>query len=70
MLRDAANPYNTYAHPGLPPGPIGNPGESAILAVLDPAQTDFLFFVARGAGRHHFSRTLEQHNRAIRQIGR
>ena len=70
MLRDAANPYNTYAHPGLPPGPIGNPGESAILAVLDPAQTDFLFFVARGAGRHHFSRTLEQHNQAIRQIGR
>jgi UPF0755 protein len=70
MLRDAANPYNTYAHPGLPPGPIGNPGESAISAVLDPARTDFLFFVARGAGRHHFSRTLVQHNRAIRESRR
>jgi UPF0755 protein len=67
MLRDPANTYNTYLHPGLPPGPIGNPGASALEAVLDPAQTDALFFVAQGAeGRHRFSRTLEQHNEAVR----
>jgi UPF0755 protein len=67
MLRDPANAYNTYLHPGLPPGPIGNPGESAIEAVLDPARTDALFFVAQGSqGRHRFSRTLEQHNEAVR----
>lgn len=65
MLRDVSNPYNTYAHPGLPPGPIGNPGESALTAVLNPAKTDFLFFVAQQSGGHRFSRTLEQHNRAI-----
>ncbi|MBN1610496.1 MAG: endolytic transglycosylase MltG [Polyangiaceae bacterium] len=67
MLRDRANAYNTYLHPGLPPGPIANPGESALEAVLDPAQTDALFFVAQGArGQHRFSRTLEQHNEAVR----
>jgi len=67
MLRDAQNPYNTYRHPGLPPGPIGNPGAAAIEAVLAPAQTDYLFFVAAGDGRHTFSRTLEEHEKAIRR---
>ncbi|HEX4338116.1 MAG TPA: endolytic transglycosylase MltG [Polyangiaceae bacterium] len=65
MLRDAANPYNTYRHPGLPPGPIANPGMPAILAVLSPATTDYLFFVASGDGRHAFSRTLGEHEAAI-----
>lgn len=65
MLRDPANPYNTYRHPGLPKGPIGNPGEGAIRAALAPAKTDYLFFVADGQGRHRFSRTFEEHRRAI-----
>jgi len=65
MLRDAQNPYNTYKHPGLPPGPIGNPGEASIAAVLAPAHTNFLFFVARN-GRHVFSRNLSEHEAAIR----
>ncbi|MFZ5891234.1 MAG: endolytic transglycosylase MltG [Myxococcota bacterium] len=67
MLRDAANPYNTYRHPGLPPGPIANAGEDAILAVLNPAQSSFLYFVADGHGRHRFSRSFEEHRRAIEQ---
>jgi UPF0755 protein len=65
MVRDRDNPYNTYRHPGLPPGPIANPGAAAIEAVLAPAQTDYLFFVARGRGRHAFSRTLAEHEAAI-----
>jgi len=65
MLRDAGNPYNTYRHPGLPPGPIANPGQAAILAVLAPATTDYLFFVASGDGHHAFSRTLGEHEAAI-----
>ncbi|HET9955506.1 MAG TPA: endolytic transglycosylase MltG [Polyangiaceae bacterium] len=65
LLRDASNPYNTYRHPGLPPGPIANPGEDAILAVLNPARTDYLYFVADGRGRHRFSRSFEDHRRAI-----
>lgn len=70
MLRDAGNPYNTYRHAGLPPGPIGNPGEHAILAVLEPAVTEFLFFVASGDGRHTFTRSFEDHDAAIRKNGR
>lgn len=66
MLRDPDNPYNTYRHPGLPPGPIANPGEGAISAVIDPAHTSYLFFVANGAGGHTFTRTFEAHNAAIR----
>ncbi len=66
MLRDAQNPYNTYRHPGLPPGPIGNPGESSIAAVLTPTQTDYLFFVAKN-GRHVFSRSLGEHESAIHE---
>jgi len=65
MLRDRANPYNTYLHPGLPPGPIGNPGEASLRAALMPAQTDYLFFVAIGGKRHRFSRSFEEHRRAI-----
>lgn len=64
MLRDAANPYNTYRHAGLPPGPIANPGTSAVRAVLEPESSDYLFFVAGEGGRHVFSRTLTAHRKA------
>jgi UPF0755 protein len=67
MLRDSQNLYNTYRHPGLPPGPISSPGEAAITAVLEPANTDYLYFVAAGGGRHHFSRTFTEHRGAIEQ---
>ena len=59
------SPYNTYLVDGLPPGPIGNPGDSAIEAALNPARTSYLYFVARQDGSHHFSATLEEHNRAV-----
>jgi UPF0755 protein len=58
-------PYNTYIITGLPPGPISNPGEAAIQAVMFPARTDFLYFVSKNNGSHHFSRTLKEHNRAV-----
>jgi len=62
------SPYNTYRHPGLPPGPIGNPGVEAIRAALYPDTTSrALYFVARGDGRHEFSRTLEEHGAAVRR---
>lgn len=67
MVRDAQNRYNTYKHAGLPPGPIANPGTASILAVLEPEKSEFLFFVAVGGGRHKFSRTLDEHNRAIEE---
>lgn len=67
LLRDAQNRYNTYRHPGLPPGPIASPGEASLRAVLAPAKTEFLFFVATGGGRHRFSRSFADHNRAIEE---
>jgi len=54
--------YNTYAHPGLPPGPICNPGVAAIKAALHPARTDFLYFVADAKGETRFARTLQEHD--------
>jgi peptidoglycan lytic transglycosylase G len=66
MVRDPENPYNTYKHAGLPPGPIGNPGEATLEAVLDPPDTPYLFFVAAKDGRGHvFSRTWAEHQAAI-----
>jgi UPF0755 protein len=56
------SPYNTYRHPGLPPGPIGNPGKSALEAAMHPAQSDYYYFVADAQGHHRFARTLEEHN--------
>ena len=61
----SATPYNTYMISGLPPGPIGNPGEGAIQAVLKPASTGYYYFVAKNDGTHHFSATLDEHNRAV-----
>lgn len=57
--------YNTYKFRGLPPGPIGNPATGAIEAVLLPAATDYYYFVAKKDGTHHFSTTLDEHNRAV-----
>jgi peptidoglycan lytic transglycosylase G len=64
---DNKHPYNTYQHPGLPPGPIASPGRQALRATLHPADTDYLFFVAApdASGRHVFSETLSAHNRAV-----
>ena len=59
------SPYNTYKIKGLPPGPIGNPAIATIKAVLEPEQTDFLYFVARKDGTHQFSKSLAEHQRAI-----
>jgi UPF0755 protein len=63
----APSPYNTYIHPGLPPGPIANPGREALKAVIHPAETDYLYFVSKNDGSHHFSSTLQEHNRAVNQ---
>jgi UPF0755 protein len=59
------SPYNTYLHKGLPPGPIANPGEGAILAALYPESVDYLFFVAQGDGSHYFSKDYGTHERAV-----
>jgi UPF0755 protein len=61
----ANSPYNTYRFPGLPPGAIANPGRSALEAALHPENTNFLYFVSDGNGRHRFSRSLEEHNRNV-----
>jgi UPF0755 protein len=67
MNRDPKNRYSTYAHPGLPPGPISNPGARCLQAALDPPQTRFLYFVATGGGRHTFSDTFDAHNDAVQR---
>jgi len=60
-----SSPYNTYRHAGLPPGPIGNPGRSALEAAMHPAQSEFYYFVADAQGHHRFARTIEEHNKNV-----
>jgi len=60
-LRTVDSSFNTFIHPGLPPGPICSPGLASIEAVLNPAQTEYLFFLAKGDGTHAFATTYEEH---------
>ena len=72
LLKDLEvdSPYNTYRYPGLPPGPICNPGRASIVAALYPADVNYLYFVATGEGSHIFSTTLTQHNLARAKVKR
>ncbi|HTS50156.1 MAG TPA: endolytic transglycosylase MltG [Bryobacteraceae bacterium] len=69
---ESTNAYNTYQHAGLPPGPIANPGLASLKAAMAPAGTDFLYFVAKadGSGSHQFSKTMDEHNRAVQSYRR
>jgi len=62
------DPYNTYRYPGLPPGPINSPGRAALAAAINPQPTPYLYFVAKPAGGHAFSKTLGEHNRAVARL--
>jgi len=61
------SPYNTYKYKGLPPGPIANPGLPSIKAALYPASVDYLYYVVKGEGRHKFSKTFEEHEKAVEE---
>jgi UPF0755 protein len=67
---ETPTPYNTYTAPGLPAGPIGNPGRSALMAALRPADVPYLYFVAREDGSHEFNSSLAEHNRAVNRYQR
>lgn len=69
-LEDPGNPYNTYARPGLPPGPICSPGLKSLQAVAAPEAHEFYYFVATGEGEHKFSKTLDEHNNAVNKYQR
>src|SRR6185312_975952 len=62
------NPYNTYFVPALPVGPISNPGREAIRAALNPATSDYLYFVSHNDGTHEFSTTYENHTKAVKKF--
>ncbi len=59
------SPYNTYKYPGMPPGPIANPGRASLTAAMHPAQTDYLFFVSDNNGHHRFARTMDEHSHNV-----
>lgn len=61
--------YNTYRNAGYPPAPIANPGLSALTAVIQPANTDYLFYISDSTGKNHYAKTLDQHNSNIRKYG-
>ncbi len=65
QLEDKDNPYNTYTHEGLPPGPICNPGRAALEAVMQPDSTPYLYFVSKNDGTHYFSKTRAEHEAAV-----
>ena len=69
-LQDKSNPYNTYQIAGLPPGPIANPGADALRAVVEPAETEYLYFVSRNDGTHEFSKTYNEHVNAVNRYQR
>jgi UPF0755 protein len=69
-LTDVDNPYNTYTHEGLPPGPISNPGRAALEAVLKPDATPYLYFVSKNDGTHYFSKTRAEHEAAVNKYQR
>jgi UPF0755 protein len=69
IQHDPDNPYSTYTHEGLPPGPIANPGSKSLEAAMAPAYTEFFYFVARGEARHTFSKTYQSHLAAIHDGG-
>ena len=64
------SPYNTYLHPGLPPGPVNNPGKKSIMAAINPSKHSFLYFIADGTGKHIFSNSYQQHIFVKRKIRR
>lgn len=66
-IDDKKNLYNTYQHAGLPPGPICSPGLASLQAAANPAQHEYIYFVSKGDGSHVFSKTLNEHNRAVRK---
>ncbi|PIZ99199.1 MAG: endolytic transglycosylase MltG, partial [Candidatus Levybacteria bacterium CG_4_10_14_0_2_um_filter_35_8] len=63
------SPYNTYTNPGLPPGPISNPGLASIKASLNPAKTDYLFYISDANGTNHYAKTMAEHNANIKKYG-
>jgi UPF0755 protein len=69
-LNDASNPYNTYQIPALPPGPIASPGRASLAAVVEPAESEFLFFVSRNDGTHIFSKSYREHVNAVNRYQR
>lgn len=69
-LDDKDNPYSTYAHEGLPPGPISNPGRDALVAAIKPDTTPYLYFVSKNDGTHYFSKTVAEHEAAVTKYQR
>jgi UPF0755 protein len=70
QLDDKENPYNTYQHDGLPPGPIGNPGRRSLAAAMNPDRSKFFFFVSRNDGTHVFSKTYKEHTKWVNKFQR